>query len=118
MTDYDLVQNELIKILHCDEAQLEEYQPYINNAIAGLSSVLKSAEDEDDVRIVNLCAVKAYYQIILTSDAEDGIVSFTAGDVSYKKDSSAVEKAKALVDMAMDNCCDLVQSGSFAFKAV
>ena len=117
MTDYSLVKNELMKALNYDDEQINKYESYINNAIACVASQLKNPEDENDARIVNLCAMRAYYQIILISDNDD-ITSFKAGDVSYTKDTSSVSRAKALFDMALDSCNDLVQSSGFAFKAV
>lgn len=117
MTDYSLVENELMKALNCDNEQINEYESYINNAIASVASLLKNPQDENDARIVNLCAMRAYYQIILMSDNDD-ITSFKAGDVSYTKDTSSVSRARALLDFALESCSDLVQNNGFAFKAV
>ncbi|MCH5321281.1 MAG: hypothetical protein J1E36_05930 [Eubacterium sp.] len=117
MTDYSLVKNDLMKALNCDDEQINDYESYINNAIACVASQLKNPEDENDARVVNLCAMRAYYQIILISDNDD-ITSFKAGDISYTKDTSSVSRAKALLDMAIGSCSDLVQSSGFAFKAV
>lgn len=118
MTDYGLVKQELMKVLHCDEAQVDEYDSYINNAVASVAAVIKNSEDDNDIRIINLCAMKAYYQIVLTDDADDGIISFKAGDVSYTRDACSVTRAKALLDLALSNCADLVKSEGFAFRAV
>ncbi len=117
MTNYSLVKDELMKALNCGEEEISEYESYINNAIACVASQLKNPEDKNDVRIVNLCAMRAYYQIVLISDNDD-ITSFKAGDVSYTKDTSSVSRAKALLNMALKNCGDLLQSAAFAFKAV
>lgn len=117
MTDYTLVKEELMKALGCDEAQAEQYESYINSALASVAAMLKSDEDENDIRVVTLCAMKAYYQIILTQE-DDGIVSFKAGDVSYTKEETSVSRAKALLRAAEENCGGLVYGGSFAFKAV
>lgn len=118
MTDYSLVKDELMTALHCDAFQLEEYESYIKNAVASVQSILKNTEDENDIRVVHLCAMQVYYQIVLTEDAGDAITSFKAGDVSYTKDASSVVRAKNLLDLAMSNCSDLVKNNGFAFKAV
>lgn len=117
MTDYTLVKKELMKTLGCDEAQADQYESYINNALAFVDAMLQSDEDENDIRVVTLCAMKAYYQIILTQE-NDGIVSFKAGDVSYTKKETSVSRAKELLRAAEENCSGLVYGGSFAFKAV
>ncbi len=117
MTDYSLVENELMKALNCDDEQINEYESYINNAIACVASQLKNPQAENDARIVNLCAMRAYYQIILISDNDD-LISFKAGDVSYTRDTSSVSRARTLLDLALKSCSDLVQNNGFAFKAV
>lgn len=116
MTDYSLVKKELAEILGCDESDTDKYELYINNAVSAVSALLISSDCENDVRIVNLCAARAYYQLAL-SDGDD-IVSFTAGDVSYKRDTSPVSKAKALLELAIQSCGGLITGSGFAFKAV
>lgn len=118
MTDLSLVKNELYKVLNCDEAQILEYEGYINNAVICVNSLLKNSENENDIRIVNLCAMKAYYQIALTNCDDDGITSFKAGDISYTKDMSSVTKARELLNLAISDCGDLISRRGFAFKAV
>lgn len=118
MTEYSLIENELIKVMHCDKSQLAEYESYINNAAAVVKALLKNAEDENDVRIVNLCAMRAYYQIVLTDHSDDGITSFKAGDVSYSMDTSSVSRAKELLDLAEKSCRNLIKIDSFAFQGV
>lgn len=117
MTDYRLVENELVLILHCDAEKLGEYEPYINNAAACISTHLKDIKTENDSRIVRLCAAKAYYQIVL-SENEDDITSFKAGDVSYTRASSSVTRARAILDAAKSDCSDLIKNSSFSFVAV
>lgn len=117
MTDYSLVKNELMNIMHCDKHTLEPYEPLVNNAVLSIASLLRDAQCENDSRIVRLCAVKAYYQIIL-SDSDDGITSFKAGDVSYTKDLSSAERAEKMLRLAMKDCSNLIKSSSFSFRAV
>jgi hypothetical protein len=118
MTDYGLVRTRLGEIAGFDQSQLEAYESYIVNAVSSVSAILKDTDSENDARIINLCAVKANYQILLTGELDDDIVSFTAGDVSYTKDTSSISRAKALLDSTLSDCSDLVISKSFAFKAV
>ncbi|MDE5985390.1 MAG: hypothetical protein K2H13_09070 [Eubacterium sp.] len=117
MTDYSLVENELVHILHCDAEKLGEYESYINNAVACISSHLKDIKNENDSRVVRLCAAKAYYQIVLSNN-EDDITSFKAGDVSYTRSLSSVTRAMAILDAAKSDCSALIKSSSFSFVAV
>lgn len=118
MTDNSLVKNELADIMHCEAKQLERYEAYINNAVLSTASLLKDVQDENDSRIIRFCAVKAYYQIVLADNEDDGITSFKAGDVSYTKDSSSAERAEKMLKLAMRDCGELIKNSSFSFKAV
>ncbi len=118
MTDYSLVKAELMRALQCDAAQLEEYEPYINNAVACVAPILKNPDDENDMRIVRLCAMKAYVQIALTDNSDCGVTSFKAGDVSYTMDTFSAERAESLLASAMRDCRDLLKNSKFSFKAV
>ena len=118
MTDCSLVKNELACIMNCGEEELEQYMPYINNSVSYVSSVMKNADDENDARIIHLCAVRAFYCILLTQSTSDGITSFKAGDVSYTMDMSALKGARVLLDMAVQSCSNLIKTEGFAFEAV
>lgn len=118
MTDYNLVRSRMLNDFHYSEEELDGYSSFLNHAIAGVHSIIKDDKYSDDTRIVNLCAIKAHYQIILTSEAQDDISSFKAGDISYTRDASGASRVKSLLDSAMHDCSDLVVSGRFSFKAV
>lgn len=118
MTDISLVKKQLKVLLSCDDSQVEDYESYINNAILSVMPMLKNEEAENDGRVVYLCAAKAYYQINLTKTSDDGITSFKAGDVSYEIDTSSLPKAKALYEMALDDCNSLIDKDPFDFRTV
>ncbi len=118
MTDYSLVKEEIINISSFDEEKIDKYENFIMSAVSCIESLLKDKETENDIRIVHLCAVKAYYQIVLMEQNNDGIASFSAGDVSYSVDTSSADRAKALIDIALSECSELISNSSFVFKAV
>lgn len=118
MTDCSLVKAELACIMNCGEDEIEQYMLYIHNSVGYVSSVIRNTDDENDARILHLCAVRAFYSILLTQSTNDGISSFKAGDVSYTMDMSALKGAKALLDMAVQSCSDLIKTEGFAFEAV
>lgn len=118
MTEYSLVEKQLRLITDWDESQNEKYQSCIENAISCIAPLLKNEEDENDSRIVYLCAAKAYYRIVLTRSSDDGIVSFKAGDVSYETDASSLPKAKELYETALEDCSAMLESDGFVFRTV
>ncbi len=118
MTDYSNVQNMLKSIADCDDSELERYDLFIKNAVAGVDEILKADSDDNDSRVVYLCAAKAYYQALTAWSASDDIVSFKAGDVSYERDGSRIEAAKNIYRLALEDCFTLVESDGFVFRAV
>lgn len=119
MIDESLVKEEIVSISSFDGEQVEKYKNIILSAVSCVESLLKDKKSGRDVRIIHLCAVKAYYQIVLMEQNNDGVTSFSAGDVSYSVDTSSADRARALLDIALSECRELmVSSSSFAFKAV
>lgn len=117
MTDSNLVISELMLIMDCSREDAERYGTYIEAASGSVCSLLKSDADENDARIVHLCAAKTYYTILLTDD-NGSLSSFKAGDVSYTIEKNSLENARVLLENAYADCTDLIASGGFAFKAV
>lgn len=117
MTDCTLIKNDLMLIMGIDSEEADKYDSFIVNAASFVSSVLSRAEQENDGRIVRLCAAKAYPLIMLSAQGDD-IVSFKAGDISYTRSAGSLDNAKELYAIALEDCGGLIEGGSFAFKAV
>lgn len=119
MTEYSLVAKQLQEITNWSDEQLENQKGSIENAISCIAPMLKNSEDENDSRVVYLCAVKAYYRTVLAdTDEDDGIVSFKSGDVSYERDASSLQRVKELYESAFDDCRFLLDCDGFAFRTV
>lgn len=116
MANSNQITEELSLLLGADENDIEKYNNIINHCVECVKAKLKNKDDSEDSGIIHLCAVKAYYQIVLMQ--EDEISSFSAGDVSYSKNSSAVDKAEKLLKAAEKDCCTLLKCSDFAFKVV
>ena len=116
MTDCSLVSNELKTLLAISSDDVEQYDSLVEYAVESVRPLIKNDVDENDVRIIHLCAVKAYYQIALTQC--DGMSSFSAGEVSFSMDTSYPDRAKALLDEAYKGCGNLIGSNDFAFEVV
>jgi hypothetical protein len=116
MTDCSKVQNELMILLDFSQEDIEKYDSLIDYAVNCVKPLIKSESDENDVRIIHLCAIKAYYQIVLLQD--EGVNSFSAGEVSYSVDTSTVSNIKLLLKDALLDCKDLINISDFAFEVV
>lgn len=116
MTDNNLMTKELSLLLGCDEKDTDKYSDIINVAADSVKALLKDEAHSNNARIMHLCAVKAYYHIMLTQ--EDEINSFSAGDVSYSKNTTALGRAEKLLNTAINDCSDLLKNKGFAFKVV
>ena len=117
MTDYDVIKNELANMMGCEVSALENYDSLIEHCTDSITARVRNAQAHSDSRLNTLCAVKSYYQILLANQS-DNITSFKAGDISYSTDSSALDNAKSLYAAMLKDCSDIIDDGSFAFKAV
>lgn len=119
MTDYNLVLEQLMIILGCEQEELADFESYINSSIEYVHSILTDKEKADDSRVINLCAAAAAVKIAVIKDVDsDDVSSFSAGDVSYKKDTSSLDKLKALYNIAKNECGAMICDNAFSFKAV
>lgn len=116
MINIDPVIKELSVLLKTDEDEAAKYSGIAENAVRSVEQLLKDDESTEDNRIIYLCAVKAFYHIALSE--KDDICSFSAGDISYSKNSSAADNAEKLLNDAVNGCRALLRSTGFAFKAV
>lgn len=116
MTDCSLVRHELKTLLSLTDDEVSNYDSLIICAVSWVNSMLKQEQSKNDALIVHLCAAKAYYQISLMQN--DGISSFSAGEVSFSTSNNSFASAKCLLDDALSSCSDLIVNSSFAFKAV
>ncbi|MCM1114361.1 MAG: hypothetical protein NC397_02570 [Clostridium sp.] len=115
MTDCSFVNQELKRLFDFEDTELEKYNDLIVNAVNCVNTLLKENADENDTRIVHLCAMKAYSQIEVLHN--DDVASFSAGDVSFTRDTSS-KGIELLLQEALNACSDLVSVSGFAFKAV
>lgn len=116
MTDCALVKDELKVLLSLTDEEISNYDSLILCAVNWVNSLIKQEQSENDVLIVHLCAAKAYYQISLMQN--DGVSSFSAGEVSFSMGNNSLTSAERLLEDALTSCGDLIVNSSFAFKAV
>ena len=116
MANINTVIKELSVLLGIDEEDTVKYSSITENAVKSIEQLLKNDESIQNNRIVYLCAVKAFYRIVLSE--KDDICSFSAGDISYSKNSSAIENAEKLLKDAFKDGRDLLKDTVFAFKVV
>lgn len=123
MTDLSLIKKELKAIMNCEDEEIEKYSSLIEGTASYVDSLLSDSENENSPQIVYLCASRAYYQILLVNQSDD-VTSFKAGDVSFTRDTSALENSKDLYNLALEQCGEFISSDNklskdnFAFKAV
>lgn len=123
MTDLNLIKNELKAIMNCTDDEIEKYNSLIEGTASYVASLLSDLENENSSQIVYLCASRVYYQILLINQSDD-VTSFKAGDVSFTRDTSALENSKDLYNLALEQCRDFIADNNklskdnFAFKAV
>ena len=98
--------------------ELNAYDPFIDAAIAGVFEMIKDGVDENDPRIIQLAAAKAYKSIALCALERDGITSFTAGSVSVTQDPDFLNNSEDYYTNALADCGALISDQGFAFLGV
>lgn len=112
--DIKLVENSLAAMCGFEDGVPDMYFPFVEAALAWAQSVIKDEADENDPRVIQLAAAKAAVGIMCSGEI-GGVTSFSAGDVSLTENGRGVERALALLNLAMKDCAGLIQNGGFAF---
>lgn len=118
MIDAQLVKESLKLLTGFDDEETESYMPVLNAAIASVSAMLKDDAEENDPRVIQLAAAKAYCGICRSATGSGGITSFSAGDVSLTMKDSAADDSSAYLAAALADCEGLIKDSGFAFLSV
>lgn len=76
-----------------------------------------SLSENDEKRLCYFVAAKTNYDITLVSAQNDGVKSFTAGDVRIEN-MDTLALAKEIYDSARQDCADIVGDSAFCFRSV
>ena len=118
MINKELVKKSIMLMGDFEYDGLETYEPFIDAAIASVFETVKDGVDENDPRIVQLAAAKAYKSIALCAAEADGITSFTAGSVSVTQDPDFLGNSDKYYAAALADCSSLISDQGFAFLGV
>ena len=118
MINKELVKESIMLMGDFEPEELEAYDLFIDAAIAGVSEMIKDGVDENDPRIIQLAAAKAYRSIVLATAENDGIKSFTAGSVSVTMDKDSINNSEDYYANALADCSSLFGDQGFAFLGV
>ena len=115
MIDENLVAESLNLLGGFDDEAVRRYKPIIDAVLAEVSDAAVDDAQENDPRLAQLAAAKAY--AVICAAENDDVTSFSAGDVSLTV-RSASENAKAYLDAALSGCTGLLKDSGFAFMSV
>lgn len=118
MINKELVKESILLMGAFEPDELEAYGPFIDAAIAGVLEMIRDGVDENDPRIIQLAAAKAYKSIALCASESDGVTSFTAGSVSVTQDPDFLNNSEDYYANALADCSALVSDQGFAFIGV
>ncbi|MDE6723532.1 MAG: hypothetical protein K2J55_04975 [Eubacterium sp.] len=125
MIDTKLVKKTVALMGGFDEEEVEKYNPFILAASLSVDEFLNEDADENDARIIQLAAAKAYNSICCIAENADAITSFTAGEITVKQDSNLKDFAEEVLSSAFKDCKQLLKPNSeldetngFAFLGV
>ena len=118
MINKELVKESILLMGGFEQEELEAFEPFIEAAIAGVTGLITDETLENDPRIIQLAAARAYKSIALCSSESDGVKSFTAGSVSVMLDPDYLNNAEDHYRLALEACSALIGDQGFAFLGV
>ena len=125
MIDTELVKKAVALMGGFDDAEVEKYNQFIIASSLSISEFINDDADENDARIIQLAAAKAYNSICCIAENADGITSFTAGEITVKQESNLKDFAEKVLNSAYKDCKQLLKSdfelddkNGFAFLGV
>lgn len=117
MINTELVRAGIALMGDMEDAELEKFGPIIDSAIAAVCAAIKDDTDENDPRVIQLAAAKAFKAICCSVSQADGITAFTAGDVSVTQKADTLGNAESYYEMALNDCRALLKPESVAEQA-
>ena len=118
MINKELVKESVMLMGDFEYGEVEAYAPFIDAAVAFVWEQIKDGVDENDPRIIQLAAAKAYKSILLSASETDGFTSFTAGSISVTQNTEALGNAEDYYAGALSDCSGLINDSGFAFLGV
>nr|DAU22416.1 MAG TPA: hypothetical protein [Caudoviricetes sp.] len=117
--DYEKIKEYLMAMGNFSAEDMEKYKFILDASVTSVLDMLNDSADVTDDRIMQLMASRAYLKICCIDSAESGVTSFKAGDVSYtEKAGTALDGAKEIYRIALDDCSQFINDAGFAFLGV
>lgn len=123
MIDTELVKKTVALMGGFNDEEIEKYNPFILSAALSAAELLSEAADEQDARVIQLAAAKAYNAICCIAERAESITSFTAGDITVNQQSDLKGSAADALKLAVEDCkplfkTELNENDGFAFLGV
>lgn len=117
--NYEKIKEYLIAMGDFSAEDIEKYKFILDASVTSVLDMLNESADITDDRILQLMAARAYYKICCFDSSTGGTASFKAGDVSYTdKTATAIDGAREIYRLALDDCSQFVTDTGFAFLGV
>lgn len=117
--NYEKIKEYLVAMGNFSAEDMEKYKFILDASVTSVLDMLNDSADVTDDRILQLMAARAYFKICCFDSAESGVTSFKAGDVSYtEKAGTALDGAREIYRLALDDCSQFVTDTGFAFLGV
>lgn len=118
MIDTKLVEENLKVMGDFEDGFQQKYSSLINASAKSVLEILKDGVDENDPRIIQFVAAKAFFLITNSASFSDGVTSFSASGISITEKSDFAKNAKEILENAKADCRGLILDDGFAFLGV
>ncbi len=117
--NYEKIKEYLMAMGNFSTEDIEKYKFILDASVTSVLDMLNDFADVADDRIMQLMAARAYLKICCIDSDESGVTSFQAGDVSFtQKAETALDGAKKIYALALDECSQFITDSGFAFLGV
>lgn len=118
MIDIKLVEESLKAMGDFEVGFEQKYSALIKASLKSICELLKDGVDENDPRVINFAAAKAFFAISNSASFSDGVTSFSASGISITEKLDFAKNAKEILKNAEEDCRCLIRDDGFAFLGV
>ncbi len=118
MIDTKLAQESLKVMGDFEDGFEQKYSSLIKASAKAVCEILKDGVDENDPRVIQFVAAKAFFAITNSASFSDGVTSFSASGISITEKQDFAKNAKEILQIAKADCRCLILDDGFAFLGV
>ena len=104
MIDIKLVEKSLKEMGDFENGFEQKYSSLIKASANAVFEILKDGVDQNDPRVIQFAAAKAFFTITNSASFSDGVTSFSANGISITEKQDFAKNAKEILQIGFPVC--------------